>query len=205
MKNDKEHLDIDLGFLDKKNAPKSTPLTAGPTVAPVSTGYKYNWKNILIIGAIVLFVGWGIFSGSENPKSKPSSTNTSNYGTTNSNSANYIATGQYRCSRPNHDEAARLNPDLNNYQNQNLANQKSALQTRSNELDAEKAQLQSELTSIDQNDQSAVEAYNVQVNSYNVALQQFNVDQQNFSNAIDAYNAGVLAYNNYLTQHCTPQ
>ena len=80
MKDDKKHLDIDLEFLDKKDSAKPKPSTDGTgsskepassgldpvsnqDVETVSTGYKYNWKNILIIGGIILFFGWAIFSG----------------------------------------------------------------------------------------------------------------------------------------------
>ena len=80
MKDDKKHLNIDLDFLDKKDgkdAPKTKPAketnassddhtTPPPTpeVETVTSEYKYNWKNILIIGGIVVFFGWAIFSGS---------------------------------------------------------------------------------------------------------------------------------------------
>ena len=81
MKDSKDHLDIDLEFLDKKDAAKpkptasdaspikdSTPAGSAPASKPhvetVDTDYKYNWKNILIIGGIILFFGWAIFSGS---------------------------------------------------------------------------------------------------------------------------------------------
>ena len=58
MKESKDHLDIDLEFLDKKEplrvAPKPHEQTSSTSKSP-STGSKYNWKNILIIGGIVLF------------------------------------------------------------------------------------------------------------------------------------------------------
>ena len=63
MKESKDHLDIDLEFLDKKEplrvAPKKKKKkpheqTSSTSKSP-STGSKYNWKNILIIGGIVLF------------------------------------------------------------------------------------------------------------------------------------------------------
>lgn len=76
MKDDKKHLDIDLEFLDKKDSSKPKPpkdsskdsvksgsdQVSNPDVE--TTGSKYNWKNILIIGGVVLFFGWAIFSGS---------------------------------------------------------------------------------------------------------------------------------------------
>ena len=70
MKIDKDLLDIDLEFLDKKEPTKATPKQADagqatPTPTPVSTGYKYNWKNILIIGGIVLFIGWAMFGSDD--------------------------------------------------------------------------------------------------------------------------------------------
>lgn len=95
MKDDKKHLNIDLEFLDKKDSVKSQPSVDGetsnknstpassvstsgstPSNTPVDTGYKYNWKNILIIGGIVLFFGWAIFSGSSSNNTVSDSTET---------------------------------------------------------------------------------------------------------------------------------
>jgi uncharacterized protein (DUF3084 family) len=108
------------------------------------------------------------------------------------------------CSQEDHDEAVSLDPDPNNIQKQSLDNQTNALKTRSNELDAEKAQLDIASPSVDQNDQAALDAYNTEVNNYNAALRQYNVDQQALSSAIDTYNVSEQAHNNYLLQHCTP-
>ncbi len=70
MKDDKKHLDIDLEFLDKKgSSPK--PKT------PADVASKYNWKNILIIGGVILFFGWLIFStNNSNTNSTSTSTKT---------------------------------------------------------------------------------------------------------------------------------
>lgn len=78
MKDDKNHLNIDLDFLgkDKKDTPKpaAKPAAAAsgstppddkkPSAAPLSSEYKYNWKTIAFVGAIILFFGWAMLSGS---------------------------------------------------------------------------------------------------------------------------------------------
>lgn len=79
MSEPSKKLDIDLGFLDKKDSVKPKPpkeeggsdkdpkkSVPDPISNPdvKTTGYKYNWKNIMIIGGIVLFFVWAIFSGS---------------------------------------------------------------------------------------------------------------------------------------------
>jgi hypothetical protein len=163
-------------------------------------GY-YAWIVFLIIvisaiGLIITFVN----ADSNSPSSVSGTLNNG----ANVSSTNNVVTGQYMCSQEDHDEAVSLDPDPNNIQKQSLDNQTNALKTRSNELDAEKAQLDIASPSVDQNDQAALDAYNTEVNNYNAALRQYNVDQQALSSAIDTYNVSEQAHNNYLLQHCTP-
>jgi hypothetical protein len=108
MKDSKEHLDIDLEFLDKKEAPKSTPShntgsstghsSSTPTATPVSSGYKYNWKNILIIGGIILFFGWAMFSGSDSSSPSTDTSNTNSYSNTSNSNDGILTGGKYRSS-----------------------------------------------------------------------------------------------------------
>lgn len=213
MADKNEHLKIDLDFLDKKEAaeigtPKaiqsdgttdgsgirhdSTPLTQ----TPISTGYKYNRKNILIVGAIILFFGWAIFSGDNGSSSSvPADTSSSN--------SENVATGQYMCSRSDHNYADSIDADPNNYQKTALDNRTSAIAIRSNSLDAEKASIQSEY--VDETSQYSIDAHNARIDSYNIKLEQYQADVQSLQNAIDSYNAAEKPYNNYLQTHCTRQ
>ncbi len=51
MKNSKDHLNIDLEFLDKKDPPKAVHKKNSSPDKPTSkpNGYKYKWVVILII------------------------------------------------------------------------------------------------------------------------------------------------------------
>ena len=48
MQGDKEHLNVDLGFLDEAK-PREAQTQAAST-------YKVNWRNIAIIGGLVIVV-----------------------------------------------------------------------------------------------------------------------------------------------------
>ncbi len=203
MKEEKNHLDIDLEFLDKKESPQVAPKQSGSgeqiayAPRPVSTGYKWNRKNILIILGVIGLIIWAIASSS------PSDTTTTATAPSSSTSNQTVQTGQYMCSQYDSDQADSLDPDLNGYKKQNLSNQKADLLTRSNALDAEKGQLESEY--VDETDQSVIDAHNAQVDSYNYKLQKYQTDQQNWSDAVDAYNAAEKPHDDYLIQHCRPQ
>ena len=206
MKNDKPHLDIDLEFLDKKDHPRPTAPKqaeagqAAPTPTPVSTGYKYNWKNILIIGGIVLFIGWAMFS-SDDGSSSSSTTNTytppaqtSNYSDDDS-----VMVGEYSCSRYHYNQAVALDPDETEQQ---IESARSALEYRTNRLE----NLKSEIDNSYVNDYSAqweIDEYNEKVDEYNSLLPAYKRDLASLDSRIDTYNAQIQRHNNYLVATCT--
>jgi hypothetical protein len=212
MKNDKEHLKIDLDFLDKKETshvatPKTpppsstashTPPPVKPTTTPVTTGYKYNWKNILIIGGIILFFGWAIFSdsGSSTDSSYTPTTQTSGYSNSDDDTVNV---GEYSCSRYHYNQAVALDPDETEQQ---IESSSSAFEYRTNRLE----NLKDEIDNSYVNDYSAqweIDEYNEMIDEYNSLLPAYKRDLAALDARIDRYNAQIQTHNNYLIANCT--
>lgn len=207
MKESKDHINIDLEFLDRKAPPRVTSKpdshtgqTSGAST-PISTGYAYNWKNILIIGGIILFLGWAISSGSGNSNSAQPSPNTSNYEIANPNPDNNVSTGQYMCSQYNHNRAGELEPSTS--QESTLKSEEVSLPLEGDRLSAEKDQLQNEY--VDESDQYSIDTHNAAIDDLNSRLASYRYRLTQHSRSIDAYNAKVEVYNNYLIHNCTPR
>ena len=159
MKNEKQHLNIDLEFLDKKHVPKINTQVNAPKNAPVSVGHKHNWKNIIIVGAIIFFIGWVIIANSDDSStsSTTDSVNTSAPVTatlpasTANNKDLTAASGQtYSCSDFNYDKAIALKPSVStvaslNSESATLDQRTAALKVQSDNIDA---------MYVDQSDQS---------------------------------------------------
>lgn len=203
MKDQKDHLDIDLEFLDKKDSVRVAPKpesNAGQTPstpkAP-STDTKYNWKNILIIGGIVLFFGWAIFSGSDS-----SSTSDSTY-TPTSGSNNLLSDGgqTFRCSDSNYDRAMALKPSTS--LGAQLASESDRLDSQIAANKAEKSDLES--TYVDEDDEYEVDNYNYRVDSYNSERQRLMNAANSWDQRSKAFDASIDTYNNFLDANCTAQ
>lgn len=202
MKNDKDHLDIDLEFLDKKEPPKATPKQADvgqTTPTPVSTGYKYNWKNILIIGGIVLFIGWAMFSSDDGSSSSTNTytppAQTSNYNTGNDD----VMVGEYSCSRYNYNQAVALNPDETEQQ---IESASTAFEYRTNAMKRLKDEIDNSYVN-DYSEQWEIDDYNAKVDDYNSKLPAYKRDLASLDSRIDQYNAQIQTHNNYLVANCT--
>lgn len=206
MKDSKEHLDIDLEFLDKKEpirvAPKpesNTRQTSNTPKAP-SKVTTYNWKNILIISGVILFIGWAIFSSDDGSSSSSTNTyipptQTSNYNTNNDN----VMIGEYSCSRSHYNQAVTLNPDETEQQIENASN---AFEYRANALE----RLEDEINSsyVDEySTQWEIDDYNAKVNEYNSKLPAYERDLVSLEARINTYNAQIQRHNNYLAANCT--
>ena len=206
---DKDHLNIDLEFLDKKDAPKTKPAPSAEhssasqtsTPASVSSGYKYNWKNILIIGGIVLFTGWAMFSSDDGSGSNSAintyipPANSQNFDSNNDN----VMVGEYSCSRYHYNQAVVLDPDETEQQ---IESASSAFEYRTNSL----VRLEDEINSSHINDYSAqweINEYNEVVDEYNSLLPAYNRDMAALDARIDRYNAQIKTHNNYLVTNCT--
>ena len=204
MKEPKDHLDIDLEFLDKKDPvqvapkPESNVGQTSSTQKSLPTDRKYNWKNILIIGGVVLFFGWVIFSddnssSSTNTYTPP--TQTSNY----NSDDDTVMIGEYSCSRYHYNQAVALDPDETEQQ---IESAQSALEYRTNRLE----NLKSEIDNSYVNDYSAqweIDEYNEKVDEYNSFLPAYKRDMSALDTRIDHYNAQIQTHNNYLVANCT--
>lgn len=208
MTNDKDHLNIDLDFLDKKEAPKTAASGAsGPNTSqskparPVTTGYKYNWKNILIIGGVVLFFGWAIFSDSSGSSSSSGSSYTPTTNTTDSNNILTDSGETFRCSDSNYDRAMQLKPSTS--LGAQLASESDTLDAQIAASKREKAAI--EAMYVDENDQYAVDSYNERVDSYNVERQRLITAGNSWDQRHTAFSNQIDTYNNYLDTNCRPE
>ena len=205
---EKDHLNIDLEFLDKKETPKARPPSSversdtsqASTPAPVSSGYKYNWKNILIIGGIVLFIGWAIFS--DGGESSSSATNTytppASSQSFNGDDDN-VMVGEYSCSRYHYNQAVALEPDESEQQ---IDIASSALEYRTNALERLKAEIDSSYVN-DYSPQWEIDEFNEKVDEYNSLLPVYKRDVSALDSRINRYNAQIQTHNNYLVANCT--
>lgn len=206
MKEPKDHLDIDLEFLDKKDSvrvvskPESDTGHAPSTQKAPSTDTKYNWKNILIIGGIVLFFGWAMFSDSESPSSTDSSytPSTSNYSNTDDD---VVMVGEYSCSRYHYDQAVSLDPDETEQQIEAAG---SAFEYRTNALENLKDEIDNSYVN-EYSSQWEIDEYNDNIDEYNSLLPAYNRDSVALDTRINRYNAQVETHNNYLISNCTKQ
>lgn len=211
MEESKDHLNIDLEFLDKKEpvrvAPKPEPPKENepnwryydPNNVNPNSGKQYNWKSILIIGGVILYFGWAIFSDNNST----SNTNSGNYTPLSVNQASSnsdtVVIGEYRCSRYNYDKAVALAPSESEQQIDTAGN---ALEYRSNEIDRLKNEIASSYVT-EYSSQYEINQYNVAVNEYNSKLTLYKRDAASFSSRVDKYNAQVDVHNNYLRNNCT--
>lgn len=207
MKEPKDHLDIDLEFLDKKDpvrvAPKSESNAGQTSTTPksASTEHKYNYKNILIIGGVILFFGWAIFSGSDSssPSTPTGASNTNTYNNISNSSDMILTGGQYRCSQYNHDRAGQLEPGV--AEGNDLDAKTDQLSSEGTRLDSEKYDIENE--HVNESSQWSINQHNTKIDDYNSRLQSYQYRDRSHQNDIDAYNARVQTYNNYLTANCT--
>ena len=212
MKEPKDHLNIDLEFLDKKEpirvAPKAeTPKGKEPNwryydpdKANASSGKKYNWKNILIIGGVILFFGWIIFSD-DSSNSSSTNTYTPQAQTSNYNSNDNVIRGDYSCSSYEASRADALDPSESEA---TITIAQNSIEQRSRRLENLKDEIDSSYVS-EYSSQWEIDDYNQKVDEYNGLLPGFKRDAESLSSRIDRYNAQVEARNNYLRQNCTPR
>jgi hypothetical protein len=186
MQNDKDRLDIDLGFLEQAR-PREAETKA-------VSKYKFNWRNIIVIVGIIggLFI-WG--SMSDNTSS--SRTSHSTYTPPASNSGNTVSNGQFRCSSYDSQQADLLSP-ANEFEIQNEA---ANLKQRGDELDALSYQIKT--STVNQSSpQYLIDSYNGMIDSYNYKLTAYKTDSSTHEQKLGTFNAQVEAHNNYLVAHC---
>lgn len=196
MKESKDHLNIDLEFLDKKESVRvaSKPDEQAPDMPKSSSvNRKYNWKNILIIGGVVLFFGWAIFSGA--------SDSSSNSYTPTSSGTQLFSEGDrtFSCTNSNYDRAIQLRPNAST--NTQLATELDSLNTRIEANEADEAELDG--MHVDEGDQYALDDYNSRVDDYNAKREILLSDLTDWKQRHDAFSNQIDVYNNFLDSNCT--
>jgi len=197
MKQENQHLDIDLDFLDKKASPRQEEFSNNERKIPHTSKLKLSksgLKKILIICGVVIFFGWVIFSDNN------SGTSTNNSGSYTTSNNDMIIIGEYRCSRYHYDKAVTLSSDESEQQ---LTTAQNALKYKEKELD----RLENEIDNSYVNEYSSqwkINQYNATVNEYNSKLATYKRDVAVLNSRIDKYNTQIEAHNNYLRNNCTP-
>jgi len=198
MEKQNKHLNIDLEFLEGKGTPRDKA-RHDESRSPLFHGRKYNWKNIFLVGGLILFFVWVIVSNDGATR-----TNTDNYEppivNQPSSDNDAMVFGEYRCSKYHYSQAAAINPDK--IKQQLLIAAQNELRHRGSELD----RLKSEINNTHVNDYSSqyeIDQYNEMVDEYNSKLASYNRDVGNSDSEIDVFNAQVERHNNYLMTNCT--
>lgn len=214
MKESKNHLHIDLEFLDKKETAKNMPKTEFPKGNKPNWRYyepqktnpnpnpvkEYNWKNILIIGGIIIFFGWAIFSNNDNSSSTSNNTYTPSIQTSNiDNKDDTVIRGQYRCSSYYASRVDALDPSESEA---TISNEQNVLEQRATYLDNLKKEIDNSYVN-EYSEQYEIDSYNQNVDDYNLKIASYKRDATSLGSRIDKFNNQVNARNNYLMNNCT--
>lgn len=140
MQRDREHLNVDLGFLDEAKPPE--------VKAQSASTYKANWRNISIIGGLALVVVIWIASVADAPNRRPAPASSAQpsayqpskpvYQPATSDSAGAVSNGQFRCSSYDSRQADLMAPKNGfeiNLEETQLKRQTEALDTLKFEID----------------------------------------------------------------------
>lgn len=186
MKEHKEHLNYDLGFLDEAKSSKEKIKAA--------SAYKMNWRNIITIGALVIaFFCWIALSD----KFSINRSHPNTHQTPVSNDAGTVKNGHYNCSREDSHHIDLMMP-TNKFK---LAQEEMELKQRREALNALKQQI--DMSHVNQYpDQESIDRYNAMVSRYNAQLTELKSGYAVYQTRIDNYNQQVQARNKYLDTHC---
>lgn len=193
MKKDK-HLDIDLDFLDEE-APKVKAKSSDGSTEEKTSKVKVKWKNIAIIGGIILFFVW-LGSLDSGTSSSTNYSNTSSITSYNSQSDD-VTVGQYRCSSYSSSQADKLKPS---YTESEIDAEGTALEQRAGAIEQSANKI--DTMYVDETSQYAIDSYNSLVSSHNTKIASFKKDYAAYEAKLDRFNAQVDAYNNYLETNC---
>jgi len=120
MKDSKDHLNIDMEFLDKEEPLRVAPKPESSSSSSVSTAPRFKWKTILIIGGVLLFFIWigsqgdstGSTSSVNNSSSSTGNSSSSSPSRSSSSSAT-VTVGEYKCSSSYASELDRQETEIN--------------------------------------------------------------------------------------------
>jgi len=199
MQGDKEHLNVDLGFLDEAKPREAETLAAST--------YKVNWRNIAIIGGLLIVFFIWIASSDNTSTRRPVPTSytppptyqpqTPVHEPPALNNANTVSNGQFSCSRYDSNQADLMAPK-NEIE---LTQEEEELKRGSDALDSLKLQI--DTSRVNQySDQVSIDRYNAMISRYNAQLTSLKRDYSSHQIRIDIYNQQVQGRNNYLLTHC---
>lgn len=192
MQDNKEHLNVDLGFLDEAKPQEVKTKTA--------SAYKTNWRNIAIIGGLVaaLIIWIAASDNAPSNRSAPSSYQppASAYQTPGTDAVT-VGNGEFRCSSYDSGQADLMAPK-NEYE---ITQEEENLKRQNAALDSLKAQIDS--SSVNQySDQFSIDNYNGMVDRYNAQVTSLKSQYAAHQARVEVYNQQVQARNNYLQTHC---
>ncbi|MFH0796981.1 MAG: hypothetical protein V2A65_08005 [Candidatus Omnitrophota bacterium] len=216
MAQEKQHLDIDLGFLDKVDSSKAEATNRKNTASALETeSSKNRSKPIFIFLGIVFCLAllfFSIRSGVFSRNNSNANINSSNYTVPTTNQA-----PSYSSEQNDNNSNAGINtgsyPPTTNQTSDYSSNQNDSViigqyRLSKEQLDAEKQELtarsveldkllnQIKNTQVGQTDQVSIDNYNKMVDNYNREV-------KIWLKTKDEYNAKVDAYNNYLRANGT--
>ena len=197
MQDGKKRLNLDLTFLDK-----STPRVAHPVH---ESEYKANWRNILIIGGLILStVIWVISSNTPpTPRLVPSNASpvapSKNVPTTPTalTPSGDVQNGQFLCSQFYSTEADKLSPMGEN----GLINEGNRIRIRQDALDKLQAKIKSSKVTQDSS-QVLIDGFNAMIDRYNTQLNSIKADIDTYEVNRSRFNQQVQIHNDYLVAHC---
>jgi hypothetical protein len=198
MQGDKEYLNVDLGFLDEAK-PREAQTRA-------ASAYKVNWRNIAVIGGLVIIVF--IWIGSSDKTSSRRSAPTAYtlpptyrplpvYQPPAASSATTVNNGQFSCSRYDSNQADLMQPK-NTFE---LTQEEEELKRPSDALGSLKLQIDASRVT-QYSEQASIDRYNAMVSRYNVQLTSLERDYSSRQTRVDIYKQQVQARNNYLLKRC---
>ncbi len=186
MQNDKDRLNHDFGFLDEAK-PRDAETKA-------VSKYRVNWRNIIIIVAIIGGLYIWVSMSDNTPSSRPYQSDSTPPA---AGTGDTVSNGQFRCSSYDSHQADVLSPT-----NEVAIQQETDdLKRRTQALDALSAKINT--SAINQSSsQNLIDGYNGMVESYNAKLTAFKADGAAHHHKVETFNAQVEAHNNYLIAHC---
>lgn len=177
-------------------------------VIPTENGYKFlgkaplrvfdKWHLAFVLLVVLALVVFNVNSGNNSETTDRSNPDTAssqpNVLSAPQSNDDYIAVGQYLCSRSHHNTVQNLKPDQT--EEQAIKANEARLKTEIDEIKRLNAEIDS--YEIDRDSQSSIDNYNNLVNDYNSRIKLHRINVADQKKRIDNYNVQVETYNNYL-------
>lgn len=191
----KEHIEVDLDFLDDTSANQEKPISKTSngdenSNLPTPPKKKRSWKGFIGVGIVVVFFIWIFTSDNDS--------NTENIGNAYESGDDYIL-GDYRCSSAHYYKAGSLDPSEEDFE---ITAGGNALENESARIDQLEARINSSTVN-GYSSQYEIDRYNALIDEYDALATAYNAKQPSYNRKVDAYNDKVNIYNNYLESNCS--